>query len=271
MAQLRSGVKKPVLYRIPACPFSQRLEILLALKERPDAVDIVTVDITRPRPAALMALLNGSTALPILQTASGQVIKESLVILRYLDGLLPQPRVAQADPYRHAVEGMLTALAEGFCQQGYTLVMNQDPQRRASLVDGMLAQYASLNQFLQCHAPDGDFLFERFGWSEAVFTPLFMRFWFLDYYEGFELPVTSDYERVRRWRNACVAHPAAQQVSREQIIKLYYDYAKGAGNGSLLPNRSKSSFSFEVDWPQRPWPPADKYRQSASDSELGLV
>jgi glutathione S-transferase len=65
-------------------------------------------------------------------------------------------------------------------------------------------------------------------------------------------------------------HPAAQQVTREQIIKLYYDYSKGAGNGTLLPGRSKSSFAFEPDWRVRPWPPKDKYGHSASDAELGM-
>src|SRR5690606_36442527 len=65
--------------------------------------------------------------------------------------------------------------------------------------------------------------------------------------------------------------PAAQQVSREEIVKSYYDYALGAGNGALLPGRRKSSFVFEPHWSNRPWPPADKYGPPASDEELGLL
>ena len=57
---------------------------------------------------------------------------------------------------------------------------------------------------------------------------------------------------------------------KEEIVKLYYDYAKGAGNGALLPGRKRSSFSFEPHWRTRPWPPQDKYGHSASDAELGL-
>ena len=102
-----------------------------------------------------------------------------------------------------------------------------------------------------------------------MFTPMFMRFWFLDYYEGFELP--PELARVQRWRDACLAHPAAQQTSKEEIVKVYYDYAKGAGNGGLLPGRTRSSFGFEPHWSTRPWPPADKYGVSATDAELGLV
>ena len=134
----------------------------------------------------------------------------------------------------------------------------------------MLKQYQRLGDFLGEHSPSGTFLFEEFGWAEAVFTPIFMRFWFLEYYEDFRLPDEVRYDRVRRWIDACITHPAAQQVSREQVVKLYYDYSQGAGNGALLPGRSCSSFTFDPDWRTRPWPPRNKYEHSATDAELGL-
>lgn len=263
-------MSKPIVYHIPVCPFSQRLEILLALKGREADVQSEVVDITRSRPEWLLQKSRGSTVLPILETADGRIIKESLVIMQYLEDIFPEPPVAQGDPYRRAVENMLAAMAGGFVGQGYAYVMNQEPGRRAELNRGMLRQYALLDDFLLEHAPKGPFLFEQFGWAEAVFTPFFMRFWFLDYYEGFQLPGEDRYARVSAWREACVAHPAAQQVSREQIVKLYYDYAKGVGNGALLPGRLRSSFVFEPDWRVRPWPPKDKYGHSATDQELGL-
>jgi glutathione S-transferase len=258
------------VYHIPVCPFSQRLEILLALKGRRAEVDFQVVDITRSRADWLLQKSRGTTALPILEIAGGRILKESLVILQYLEDVFPQPAVAQRDPWRRAVEGMLTRMEGPFTTQGYTYVMNQDPARREALRADMLQHYARLNDFLLEHAGAGPFLFEQFGWAEAVFTPLFMRFWFLDYYEAFELPGEERYARVRAWREACLAHPAAQQVSKEQIVKLYYDYAKGAGNGALLPGRARSSFVFEPHWRERPWPPRDKYRHSATDRELGL-
>lgn len=261
---------RPVVYHIPVCPFSQRLEIQLSLKGRHDAVEFRVVDITRPRDPALLAKTRGTTALPVLELADGRILKESLVLMRYLEDIFPEPAVAQADPYRRAVEAMMTRLEGDFGNQGYRFVMNQDPARRAALHEGMLAQFALLNDFLLAHAPQGDYLFDRFGWAECVFTPLLMRFWFLEHYEGFELPAGERYARVRRWRDACLAHPAAQQVTREQIIKLYYDYARGAGNGALLPGRKVSSFAFEPDWRSRPWPPSGKHGPAASDEELGL-
>lgn len=262
---------KPIVYHIPVCPFSQRLEILLELKGLREQIDFHVVDITVPRPDWLLAKSRGTTALPILETEGDHIIKESLVIMQYLEDRFTSPRIARADPYERAVEAMLCAMEGPFVAAGYKFVMNQDAARREAFQNEMLARYAALNDFLLQHNPDGDFLFESFGWAEAVYTPFFMRFWFLAYYEDFELPETREYARVKRWRDACLAHPAAQQVSFDEIVKLYYDYAKGLGNGALAPGRTRSSFVFEPHWSTRPMPPKDKYRIAATDAELGLL
>ena len=262
---------KPVIHHIPVCPFCQRTEILLALKGQPDAVEFRVVDITKPRDPALLEKTRGTTALPVLETADGRILKESLVILGYLDETIPGARQRRADPYEHAIEQLLITREGPFTGAGYMFVMNQDPAARDSHRDRLLKLYAGLNDFLMEHAPDRDFLFDDFGLAEAVFTPMFMRFWFLEYYEGFALPEGPDYDRVRRWQAACLAHPAAQQTSREEVVKLYYDYAQGAGNGALLPGRTRSSFVFEPHWKTRPWPPAQKYAEPATDAALGLV
>ncbi|MDF3067152.1 MAG: glutathione S-transferase family protein [Polyangiaceae bacterium] len=261
----------PTVFHIPVCPFCQRLEVLLALKGQTQAVRFEVVDITKPRDPALLAKTRGTTALPVLELEDGRVLTESLVLMQYLDQRFPERPVAERDPYRRAIESLLTLQERDFVATGYKMVMNQDPARRADFRTKMQERYAALDAFLVAHATSDTFLFEEFGWAEAVFTPMFMRFWFLEYYEQFELPGDPRFARVRRWREACLAHPAAQQVTKEQIVKLYYDYAKGAGNGALLPGRRCSSFSFEPHWRGRPWPPADKYGVSATDAELGLT
>lgn len=264
-------VTVPSVFHIPVCPFSQRVEILLALKDRRDAARFEVVDITKPRPYWLLAKTKGPSPLPILETSDGHVLRESLVLMGYFEDTLPERPVRAAEPVRRAIEAMLVAKEGAFTAAGYTFVMNQARDQRDAFREKMLAQYASLDAFLAEHSPDGTFLFERFGWAECVFTPMFMRFWFLEYYEGFTLPDEPRFARVRRWAEACLAHPAAQQVSRDEIVKLYYDYAKGAGNGALLPNRTRSSFVFDPSWRTRPMPSADKYGHAATDAELGLV
>ncbi len=262
--------RKHIVYHIPVCPFSQRLEILLALRGIEDAVEFRVVDITKPRDPELLAKTRGTTALPVLETPDGAIIKESLVILRYLDEALPGSPLRRATPLEHAIESMLIAREGPFTMAGYLYVMNQDPDKRDDHRQKLLGLYRDIDGFLSEHSPEGPFLFEDFGLAEAVFTPMFKRFWFLEYYEGFDLPDDADLRRVSRWRAACMAHPATAQVTREEIVKLYYDYALGTGNGALPDGRNVSSFTFEPDWQSRPWPPRDKYSGTASDAALGL-
>jgi glutathione S-transferase len=259
------------IYHIPVCPFSQRVEILLKLKRRTNAVDFHAVDITRPRPDWLLAKTGGSTKLPVLETQPGEIVRESLVIMHYLEERFADPAIIQQAPEARALEDALVALEEGFTSAGYRMLLNIDPRERPALVGALLEQYARLDALLGLANPHGIWLHDRFGFAEAVFTPMFIRFWTLEYYEEFALPDEPRYRRVRRWRDACLAHPAAQQVSREEVIKLYYDYALGSGNGALVPGRQVSSFVFEPHWTQRPWPPAQKYSGSASDAALGLL
>ena len=262
---------KHIVYHIPICPFSQRVEILLALRGLEDAVEFRVVDITKPRDPELLAKTRGTTALPVLETPEGAIIKESLVILRYFDEVLAGEQLRRADPQQHAVESMLIAREGPFTMSGYLYVMNQDQNKSSEHHEKLLSLYRDINDFLLQHSPQGTFLFEDFGLAEAVFTPMFKRFWFLDYFEGFELPADPAYDRVRLWREACMSHPATLQVSEEEIVKLYYDYALGAGNGALVEGRKVSSFTFEPKWQDRPMPPRNKYDGTVSDEVLGLA
>ncbi|MCG2584855.1 glutathione S-transferase family protein [Massilia sp. TS11] len=259
------------IYHVPVCPFCQRLEIVLTLKGLHDQVHFDIVDITQPRPLWLLEKTHGTTAMPVLETSDGRIIKESLVIMQYLEDLLPARPVRRADPYERALENMLVRMEGEFTEAGFKYLLNQDPAQRQACHDRMLMQFARINEFLMTHAPERTFLFDEFGWAEAVFTPLLMRFWFLEYYEDFVLPDAPAYARVAAWRAACVSHPAVQQVTREQIIKSYYDASKGYGNGKMVPGRSVSTFTFAPDWRARPMPPRDKYGHNASDAELGLL
>lgn len=259
------------IHHIPVCPFSQRIEILLSLKGLQDSVHFEVVDITKPRDPRLLALSKGTTALPVMEIDGRTALKESRVLLRYVEQAFPQRAVARKDAYEHALESLIVQAEGEFGVAGYTYVMNQDKDQREAHLSKLLAVYRRLNDLLVDYSPGQTYVFDEFGWAETVFTPFFQRFWFLDYYEAFELPDEPAYDRVRVWREACLAHPAAQQVEFEQIVKLYYDYAKGAGNGSLPAGRERSSFVFSPGWEERPMPPQDKYSYSASDAELGLL
>ncbi len=259
------------MHHIPVCPFSQRVEILLSLKGMSEAVEYNVVDITKPRPEFLLELTRGTTAMPVIELGARTPIKESMVILKMVEGMFPDPPIARTDPHEHALESILAEQQGAFVNAGYSMVMNRDEAKRETYRARILSIYRAMNDILVNYAPGKTFFFERFGWSEVIFTPMFQRFWFLEYYEGFALPSGAEYDRVRAWREACLAEPHAQQVSFEQIVKLYYDYALGAGNGALPEGRTRSTFVFEPDWPARPMPPKDKFGPPATDAELGLI
>jgi glutathione S-transferase len=174
-------------------------------------------------------------------------------------------------PDERALENMLTRMEADFVMAGYTWVMNQDTQRREALRTQMLAQYARLDDFLvSTRAGIGHICSIRLVGPRRCSPPCSCGSGSWSTTKVLRCPgnrVTSGYVPGSR---PCLAHPAAQQVSQEEVVKLYYDYAKGAGNGALLPGRGKSSFTFEPNWRARPWPPVDKVRYSASDHDLGL-
>ena len=261
--------EKMIIYHIPGCPFSERVEILAELKGLGGVFEDMEIDISKPRPDWLLEKTRGTTSLPAMTLENGETLKESMVIMRYLEDRFPQPPVAQQDPYRHAVEGMLCATDMQYSGAGYRMILNRDADKRDECRAAVDEQYVRLNDFLEYYAPDSDFLFEQYGWAEVAFTPMFKRLWFLEYYEDYRIP--DHLQRVLRWREACLAHPAAQRRSFEELIKLYYDYCQGGGNGRIPEGRKVSSFTLEPHWSQRPMPPRDKWNHAATDEELGLV
>jgi glutathione S-transferase len=256
------------LYHIPGCPFSERVEILMGLKGLGELIEDHEIDISKPRPEWLLAKTGGATALPALDVPQG-TLRESMTILRYLEDRFPERRVAQLDPYRHAIESMFIAVGANLSSAGYKMVMNRDRGLQPTLGAAVDEHYGQLDAFLSRHSPGPVFLFEEFGWAEVALTPLLKRMWFLDYYEGYAIP--AGLGRVRAWREACVAHPAAQTRSFEEIIKYYYDYSRGTGGGRLPEGRLVSSFTLDPHWSARPMPPRDKWGPAASDDELGLA
>ena len=160
--------EKMVIYHIPGCPFSERVEILAELKHLHEVFEDVEIDISRPRPEWLLAKTRGSTKLPAMTLENGETLKESMVIMRYLDDQYPARLVAQSNPYRHAVENMLCALDMQFTGAGYRMILNRDPDKREECRLAMDEQYRELDDYLTYYAPDQDFLFEDFGWAEIA-------------------------------------------------------------------------------------------------------
>ena len=68
-------ITRPVVYHIPVCPFSQRLEILLELKNQSGALEFRVVDITVPRDPEMLPI---AVDLEYLGNCSRDVSREQL-------------------------------------------------------------------------------------------------------------------------------------------------------------------------------------------------
>ena len=101
------STKLPItVYHIPICPFSQRLEILCELKKLgKEEVRYRVVDITKPRAPHILELSGGTTALPVMEVDEGMGLKESLVLMNYLeDSFDDSPIFFHSLYYNHALQ-----------------------------------------------------------------------------------------------------------------------------------------------------------------------
>jgi glutathione S-transferase len=256
-----------IMYNFPGCPFSERVEILLDLKGLRHLYSDCAIDLSQPRPDWLLAKTDGSRQLPVLETPQG-ILRESEIIMRYLDSTHREVRVARSDPFEHATECLFTALTGPVNIAGYTLLKSQLPAKRKELSEALDVAFASVDSFLNRHAKSKNFLFDRFGWAEAIFVPALKRLWCVEYFDDYSIP--QSLTRLHRWRDAALDHPSAQLRSREEIVKLYFDYSRNAGSGALAEGRKVSSFALTPHWRSRPWPPQDKLA-TVTDHDLGLL
>ena len=178
---------------------------MLALKGL--AMEDVEIDISKPRPDWLLAKSGGTTALPLLDIENGETLKESMVILRYLEDRYPEPAVRHPDPYCHAVEGMLAELSGPFSGAGYRMILNRDPDQRALMKAAVDAEFAKLDTFLKRYATgEGPFLFGEFCGADAMYAPVVLRF--RTY--AVELPPA-----CRAYADRVLALPALQEWMRD--------------------------------------------------------
>ncbi|MGG5811354.1 glutathione S-transferase family protein [Falsiroseomonas sp. CW058] len=241
------------VFSIAVCPFAQRTRMVLALKGVP--FTLTEIDITRPRPDWFLAM-NPLGQVPVIRHA-GRVLNESSVINEYLDEVFPQPRLLPEDAFRRAQSRILIdRVNQDFVPAMYGLLMNQDPARHAELTARALAGWRWLDAFLMRHSPDGTFLWDAFGMADLSVAPFFQRYCLDEHYRGFRLPETPDHARVRRWRDALLAHPlvVATGMPAGDFIRLYEDYALGHGNGAVPPGRERSSFDLSIPLASRPLP-----------------
>jgi len=236
------------------CPFVERTRLLLEFKNIP--YEYTSMKDFNPRPEWFLQL-NPQGKVPVLIHRE-QAIYESAVINEYLEEVFPSPAALPVSPSRRAFCRILIDYCnKSFAAAQFALLMNQQQERAEPLMADALASWRWLNNFLLQHSPDEDFAFNKLGMADFTFMPFFSRYAALRYYRHFELPATEEFERVRRWHDACMHHPIHQAVClpEEHIIKLYYTHSQGWGAGRLPPKGEHNSLDPDIPFEQRPMPP----------------
>eukprot|EP01134_Creolimax_fragrantissima_P007299 CFRG7299T1 len=256
------------------------LQVLSLLRCKRLEHEKVTIDIARERPDWYYALIPSGLA-PCLLTEEGKSLDNATTILDYLEERYPPPlfpSVWPSDVLRKAYARRLVHISDIFARRLTKLAMNQDYSQREILIEEYLEVWREIDDFLIRHNPKGVFLYDDVGMGgfsmpEIVFTPLFEANWVNEYYEDFQIPDTLEYTRVIKWRDACLAHNMSSVVTKEEIVKLWYDTVKGVPMGKANPDTTRmfSSYAMEPHWTSRPMPNKNKYNYSCSDGELGLI
>lgn len=260
------------LYTAHICPYCQRVELLLRLKGLWEKVTVKEIDLSKPRPEELLQKTGGTTSVPVIELADGTIIKESLVIVRYLEDRFPGH--SPSDPTKRAILNMWIALEDPFVGAGYRLMMNKDEAKRKELAEAFTTQARKLDAFLRRYSTSPTYLFDEISLAEVTYASFFQRFKpIISHYEGWDFP-TEGLERFLKYREGCLSlRELYATYSNDDLVKAYYDYALGTGNARMPEGRTTSTFSLDFPLRKRPMPPADKWKNATplTDAQLGLT
>lgn len=254
------------LYSMAICPFVQRTRILLGYKGI--AYEHTEMDPTSVK-SAWFQQLNPVGKVPVIDHG-GRILYESLVINEYLEEVYPERALLPPHPYQRALCRILIDSCLSFIKAQYALQLNQDRTQDQSLTEEALATYRAIDAFLMRHNPQGTWAFDSFGLADLTFAPFFQRTCVNRYYRWFEVPDVPQYQRVLRFRDACLSHPLVQATGmpEDHYIKLYYDHARGYRRG-VIPPGVQSAYDMTVPLDVRPLPPRPARPSFMSHVEAG--
>ena len=242
------------VYSMIICPFAQRTQIHLKLKDIP--FELVNLDICTPRPDWYLKL-NHTGQVPTLINGKDVVI-DSTIVSEYIEEAFPNPLPFGNDHAERARIRSLIKYADGpFLQALYLLMAASTPKERDERIALAYNSFAQIDSALERMNYRNGFIGDTFGLAEIAIAPFLLRYDVVSYFQDFDLFGGEGYEHFKAWHRAVMAHPVVRETaeSLEDLIKLYEDYSLGYYNGVVPDGRERSSQDLTIPLSDRPLPP----------------
>lgn len=206
------------LYGPRVSPFVARIEILLDLKGKTDALDRPDMP-GQPSSAAYRAI-NPIGKVPALVTDNGTLV-ESRAILAYLDRLFPDPRLMPSDPFDAGRVEMLMGLADHYLVPHLPVLFRnaQSGTREGKDLDQAKAGLGEALDHINHFLTDSRHLAGE-GWSlaDCVAIPVFFYLKHLGPMFGFD-PLAGR-TKLLAWDAAIMATDEGARATQEQAAAV---------------------------------------------------
>ena len=210
------------LYNLDVCPFAQRSKI--ALIEKGASFEETHID-PRDKPDWFLQM-NPKGKLPVLMH-EGNLVRESAVVLEYLEDVLPEPALMPPTPYgRSQVRLWLQFFNTEYVPAFYHALLSQEADRK----DRMLAMLRELaSAFAELDSSGPYFMGRRLTLLDISVVPFIARHPAVEALADCPIPESDELAPLRRWYGAMQQRPSFQRTRRDADfwVHTYREYAQG--------------------------------------------
>jgi len=241
MAEEQKVDTKAKLFASPICPFAQRAWISAEVKKIPYEYVKCSLkekeDFFKEAYAKALGRAEDSDGkLPILKTADGKFISESLVVARYIDYAYGDeekngPSLFPADAFeRAAVEVMVSWFGDsGWIRSHYGTLMQCDPEKSKKMVEEWRAKWKTLNARLSQFSEQGLYLGgDRLSFFDVISYPFFERLCTIEHYVKLDIygKWMDEFPRIKSWYETMLKVEAVKATiqKKEDLIEAYGTY-----------------------------------------------
>jgi len=205
------------------CPYVQR--VVLHLLETQTPFSYKNVDLQQKPEWFLKKSPLGKV--PVAVWPDGQYIFESLVIVDYIDSLLPaEKQLAPADPFVRATNKAWVEYIGSIFSDSYGAIAKGSKAELEAALEPISKKFAALEE----HVKGPFFNGEKISLIDIASAPLFQRVAVFDSLLGLDAGDKSKYPKVKAWFEKLINLPALNQAAEVQADKEGYTNTHDIGS-----------------------------------------